>query len=595
MKNRKESLYLQELAYLREKMKLAAAENPHLAEFLEHPNDPDILRLLEGFALLSSNLRSKIGDTYPEVSHETLARIWPHTLRPVPPTAIIQFTPHQGVHQGAVNIPKSTPVTAADGEQNLPFHTCRDLPVEPFVVRDKQIQKTREYSDIVLTLHRTGNVSPGWSGGKLHFFLGTDKNRAAQLSLWLDMHIDDFYLRTAEGETRLRNSYSSGWGVNFQHTLLPTEKLPFTHLQQMTEYYCLPHVFNFITLDINGQHDLQLNPDNTCELIFRLQGELPIDELGDAFQLGCVPAIHLEPMVSPAISLEPDNARYPLALADTARLFRIDSIRTAKQPGEKAAQGSAPRGKPCCFLPIDQFQPKSDWLLDAGDPDNVYFQSRVTDDLLGQLHNQVHFTGMDGKAANNLSPQTVCAYFTGFHIQAMQLGIGEITHTPASVPAHLHARNITAVSPDFPPMVMGKSDWSLINLLNCPPFLLFDAASLKAFLRLYDCYAEHDRTLSRRMQQHINGIVRIDARSGARLDYTKQGQGRSINGNTLHLYLDPACYDNDGIMYQFCRVIDELLACFVVRNNFILLNIYRQGEQQALWTFRQRTGLRSEM
>ncbi|WP_306414910.1 type VI secretion system baseplate subunit TssF, partial [Xenorhabdus cabanillasii] len=213
--------------------------------------------MLEGFAFLSSNLRSKIGDTYPEVSHETLARTWPHTLRPVPPTTIIQFTPHQGIHQGAVNIPKGTPVTAAEGEQNLRFHTCRDLPVEPFVVRDKQIQKTREYSDIVLTLHRTGNVSPCWSGRTLHFFLGTDKNRAAQLSLWLDMHIDDFYLRTAEGETRLRNSYSAGWGANFQHTLLPTEKLPFARLQQMTEYYCLPHVFNFITFNINEQSELQ--------------------------------------------------------------------------------------------------------------------------------------------------------------------------------------------------------------------------------------------------------------------------------------------------------------------------------------------------
>ncbi|MBD2794435.1 type VI secretion system baseplate subunit TssF, partial [Xenorhabdus sp. CUL] len=72
-----------------------------------------------------------------------------------------------------------------------------------------------------------------------------------------------------------------------------------------------------------------------------------------------------------------------------------------------------------------------------------------------------------------MPPQTVCAHVSGYHIQAMQLGIGEITHTQASVPAHLHARNITAVSPDFPPMVMGKSDWLLIDFLNCPPFLLF--------------------------------------------------------------------------------------------------------------------------
>ncbi|WP_169923522.1 type VI secretion system baseplate subunit TssF [Xenorhabdus innexi] len=595
MKNQKESLYLQELAWLREKMKLAATENPSQAEFLEHPNDPDIQRIMEGFSLLSSGVRSKIDDTFPEVSHEALARIWPHTLRPIPPTTILQFTPHQGVHQGAVIIPENTPVTAAAGEQNLPFRTCCDLPVEPFVVLDKQIQKTREYSDIILTLQQTGSSPPLWSGGKLHFFLGTDPDRAAQLSLWLDMQIEDVYLRTAEEEIRLRRSDFLGWGENLRHTLLPTEKSPFARLQQMTEYYCLPHAFSFMTLAVREQRPLQLNPDNTGELIIRLHGELPLDALGDAFQLGCVPALHLAPMVSPPMALKPGHACYPLALADTVQLFRIKSIQTAKQPGEKAAQGSTPRGKPSCFLPIDQFQPKSDWLLNEGDPDNVYFQSWITDDLLGRRHHQIRFMGMDGKAAHNLSPQTVCAHVSGYHIQAMQLGVGDITHTQAPVPAHLHARNITPVSPDFPPMVAGKSDWLLINLLNCPPFMLFDAESLKGFLRLYDCYADHDRTLSRRMQQHINGIVHIEAQSGARIDNTKAGQGRSINGHTLHITLDPACYNNDGSMYQFCRLIDELLTCFIVRNNFILLTLYRQGESQVLWTFRQRTGLRSEM
>ncbi|MBE8598154.1 type VI secretion system baseplate subunit TssF [Xenorhabdus sp. BG5] len=595
MKNRKESLYLQELAYLREKMKLAAAENPHLAPFLGHPNDPDIQRLLEGTALLSSNVRSTVEDDFPQVTHEMLDRIWPHALRPVPPTTIIQFSPHKGIHQGAVNIPQGTPITAVQEEQNLPFHTCRPLHIEPFVVRDKQIQKTREYSDIVLTLHQTGNTPTAWSGGKLYFFLGTDPYRAAQLSLWLDAHIDEIYLRTTEDEKRLRNSKFLGWSENFQQPLLPTENLLFARLQQMTEFYCLPHVFNFMTLAINKQCDLALNPDGSCELVIRLQGELPIDDLGDAFQLGCVPAVHLVPMVSPPVSLTPDNPCYPLPLAETERLFRVKSIQTAKQPGEKNAQGSAPRGKPSHFLPISQFHAKNDWLLDASEPDNVYFQSLITDDLLGRLYNQIHFFGMDGKAANSLSPQSICAHFIGYHVQAMKLGIGDITLTQESVPAHLYASNITPVSPDFPPMVMGKSDWSLINLLNCPPFLLFHAELLKDFLRLYDCYAGHDRALSRRMQQHINGIVHIDALPGSRLDNTKSGQGRVINGNTLHIYLDPACYENDGVMYQFCRMVDQLLACFVVRDNFIMLEIYRQGGQTVLWEFKQQLGLRSEM
>jgi type VI secretion system protein ImpG len=595
MKNRKESLYVQELAYLRELMKQVAAENPQLAEFLDNPNDPDIQRILEGSALLFSNLRSDIDDEFPQITHEVLGRTWPHTLRPVPPTTIIQFTPHQNIHQGAVDIPKNTPIIAEVGEQHFPFHTGRPLHIEPFIVLDKKIQKTREYSDIVLTLRQTGNEVSGWSGGKLHFFLGTDNNRAAQLSLWLDMHIEEIYLRTAEDEKRLRDSDILGWPENLQQTLLPTENPAFAHLQQMTEYYCLPYAFNFMVLDINEQRHLQLNPDGTCELVIRLQGELPVEDLGDAFQLGCVPAVHLVPMASQPISLAPGHARYPLPLAETERFFRVKSIQTAKQPGEKTAQGSAPRGKPCHFLPVDQFHAKNKWLLDASEPENVYFQSLITDDLLGRIHNQMHFTGMDGEAANNLALQSVCAHFVGYHIQAMRLAIGDIHLTQESVPAHLYARNITPVSPDFPPMVMEKSDWRLINLLNIPPFLLFHAESLKDFLGLYDCYAGHDRVLSRRMQQHIRGILRIDVLPKTRLDNTALGQGRTINGNLLRICLDPACYENDGVMYQFCRIIDQMLACFVVRNNFIMLEIYRQGERVVLWQFRQRLGLRSEM
>ncbi|WP_338804161.1 hypothetical protein WDV76_00485 [Xenorhabdus griffiniae] len=59
--------------------------------------------------------------------------------------------------------------------------------------------------------------------------------------------------------------------------------------------------------------------------------------------------------------------------------------------------------------------------------------------------------GMDGKAANTLSPQSVCAHLIGYHVQAMKLGIGDITLTQESVPAHLHACNITPVSPDLSP------------------------------------------------------------------------------------------------------------------------------------------------
>ncbi|MBD2816435.1 type VI secretion system baseplate subunit TssF [Xenorhabdus sp. Flor] len=590
MKNNKESLYLQELAYLREKAKLMAIEFPHLKPFLSTPHDPDIERLFEGFSLLTSNLRNTIEDSYPQITHDMLGRIWPHVLRPVPPTTIIQFTPHQGIHQGATDIPQGAPITTAEREKTLRFRTCRPLHIEPFMVLNRQIQKTREYSEITLTLRQTGAFSDCWQVGLIQFFLGTDRKRAALLSLWLERHLDEIYLRTQSKEKRLRYARLHGCDANFHHSILPTGNNHFDRLQRMTEYYCLPHAFDFITVDALNYQALPLNRDGSFELAFRLEGELPLETLGDAFQLGCVPAVHLETMSSQPIPLEENNAHYTIPLLETERLFQLQGIQTVKQPA-----GKHPHDITLHFQPVTHFCEKSGWLHDEGQPDNLYFQPQLATDLLGRLQNRIHFLDTEGKDTIHLPSQTVCAHFIGYHTQAMTLEPGDITEPQESVPSHLRACNITPVSPDFPPMVMGKSDWSLIGVLNNTPFLLFNTASLKDFLRLYDCYTEYDRALSRRMQQHIDGIVHIETLPGSRLDHSKRGQGRPINGNTLHLYLDPACYENDGVMYQFCRVIDQLLACFVVRDNFILLEIYRQDEQAVLWTFSQRVGLRSEM
>ncbi|CDH26793.1 type VI secretion system baseplate subunit TssF [Xenorhabdus bovienii] len=350
MKNNKTSLYLQELAYLREKAKLVAAECPHLAPFLESLHDPGVERLFEGFSLLTSNVRSTVEDEFPQITHEILGRIWPHALRPVPPTTLMQFTPHQGMHQGAVDIPQGTPITTAEGEHALRFRTCRPLHIEPFIVLDKQIRKTREYSEIIVTLRQTGTAVDRWHVGLLQFFLGTDRERAAQLCLWLERHLDEIYLRTQDEEKRLKYSTVYGCDAHDPHNVLPTNPNHFGRLQRMTEYYCLPHVFDFVTVDALDYRELPLNRDGSFELVFRLEGELPLASLGDAFQLGCVPAVHLETMVSPPIPLAEHHTHYAIPLSETERLFRLQGIQPAKQPGGKPSHAPAWH-----FQPVTQF------------------------------------------------------------------------------------------------------------------------------------------------------------------------------------------------------------------------------------------------
>ncbi|MDB6373724.1 type VI secretion system baseplate subunit TssF [Photorhabdus bodei] len=83
--NKKESLFLQELQYIRQLAQEAAKENPHLADFLsEGAGDPDIERVMQGFALSASRIREKIEDEFPELTSGMLAHIWPYAICHVP-------------------------------------------------------------------------------------------------------------------------------------------------------------------------------------------------------------------------------------------------------------------------------------------------------------------------------------------------------------------------------------------------------------------------------------------------------------------------------------------------------------------------------
>lgn len=49
----------------------------------EKDADPDIERLLEGVAFLTGNLRQKIEDEFPELTHGLIKMLWPNYLRPL--------------------------------------------------------------------------------------------------------------------------------------------------------------------------------------------------------------------------------------------------------------------------------------------------------------------------------------------------------------------------------------------------------------------------------------------------------------------------------------------------------------------------------
>ena len=83
-----------ELEYLQLLEDTVARHKPHLVNFLaEKSSDPDVLRLLEGFAYLSASLRSQIERQFPELTNSLVTMLWPSYARPFPSMTVMQFTP----------------------------------------------------------------------------------------------------------------------------------------------------------------------------------------------------------------------------------------------------------------------------------------------------------------------------------------------------------------------------------------------------------------------------------------------------------------------------------------------------------------------
>ncbi|WP_242689373.1 type VI secretion system baseplate subunit TssF [Photorhabdus cinerea] len=439
--NRRQSLFLQELSYMRQLALEVAKESPHLANFLsEGAGEPGIERLTQGFALLASRVRYKIEDDFPEYGLGMIMRIWPQALRPLPPTSLVQFSPTGENHLGARTLPAGTSVFAGEGEQKMCFETCCPLHIEPLTVINRQLNTTAEYSEITLTLYYSGNT-PEWRSCPLHFFLGRDREQAAQLALWLDFYLCDVQLRTQDKTITLDNCYpvSALWGTERQVSILPArENSPVSILQLMTEYYYLPHVHDFVTIDIRDDRSLvKLNADRTFELILRFEGNLELTDITQTFLLDCVPVRHLEPMTSVEIPVNKGSNDYKIPLEPTQQLFSLDHVYILTEP-------KLERGQPYRYLPIETITPTAHFQPDA---EFIYYYQLNTDcDILQHIHHQLHFFDCYGQPANNLPPQPIFCQFTGYQLKAADLGIGEINQ-PGENAMGLTISNITRFLP----------------------------------------------------------------------------------------------------------------------------------------------------
>ncbi|ETS31479.1 type VI secretion protein [Photorhabdus temperata] len=597
-----EKYFREELDYLRQLGKQAAIEHPHLASFLsEQGSDPDVERLLEGFAFLAGNLRAKIDDQFPELTHGLLHMLWPNYLRPTPSMTIIQYTPDESTVTQATQVKRGTQIQScqlandddeddknifssstdpnkAEKDNRCTFTLCRDVWLFPMSIKDISVNNSNEQGVIGLNFTSKTELSlQGLQLDKLRFYLSGDGYSSTQLYFWLSYYLEDAKLIVGDTIISLPDFDVVPVGFNREDALLPYPKNSYMGYRILQEYFCFSEGFLFF--DITGFPKLPTDlkaSDFTLNLYFSeaIPPEVKIRQ--DTFRLHCVPAINLFPMDSEAIRLDGSQAEYPLRASyshpDRYDIFSIDKV----ESNLLNLDGKPNRtGGERVYVPFESFHHQ---IEHESELNTRYFRIRVKESPFRKgLEHYLSFVRGDASQLLKLeSNENVSVKLTCTNRELpLQLRVGDINYPSLGSPSFASFRNITRPSVPLYPLMSGKYHWSLISNMSLNYMTLLDKDALKQVLSTYDLPSIHNRQSSRSSQKRLDAIERLETQPIDRLF-----KGLPVRGLESTLYIRQQAFSSEGELYLFCNILSRFFALYASVNSFHMLKVINLDNQE---------------
>jgi type VI secretion system protein ImpG len=571
--------YQDELSYLRELGREFAAAYPEVAPFLaERGSDPDVERLLEGFAFLSGRIRQKLDDEYPEITHALVQLLWPQYLRPIPSMAVLQFEPLPQALKETHRVPRGTLVDSVpvDGTATR-FQTVHDVALHPVLLEGVELRM-----EAPPHLRLKFRLPEGVDLRKvaipsLRLFIQGEQLVARALYLCLLHHLDGVTIRPADaraaeprggdakaGDATIVLGRDAVRPVGFDPSepLLPESRITFEGYRLLQEYFTFPAKFHFV--DLVGLERLRgLGECRAFDVTFvlkRLPENMPALGTG-GFLLNCCPIVNLFPHEADPIRLVPGRTEYLLrpAGSDPAH-YEIHSVDRVSG----LLRGTA---KPQEYHPLFGFHHPAA----SGDPDSAYYRLRLTPSAVREgSETHISFVRRSGEIASILSDvEVVSLALTCSNRQlASKLRVGDISVPGPTSPVFARFRNISRVMPSVAPPLEGDIYWRLVSHLALNYLSLGDVENLRAIIGLYNFRGLVDRQAEQAGRQTAEGIKLVEIRPATRLL-----EGAPVRGVSIRLDMEEDNYAGEGDMYLFASILNEFFALYVTANSFSQLEV----------------------
>jgi len=570
--------YREELAFLREMGREFAAAHPDAAHFLaDRGSDPDVERLLEGFAFLAGQIRQKLDDELPEVTHSLLGLLWPNYLRPIPSMTILQFAALPGLLRERRLIPRGTEIDSiAVDETTCRFQTAFDVALEPVEVEEAQLETPLSGMPAIRLRIKTvaGVKLHSLRLSRLRIYLSGEPMVQRVLYLLLSRYVTGVTLRSITAGTVVRTAALPASSVEMkgfgeQESLLAYAPYAFAGYRVIQEYFAFPQKFFFVEfagLDIVSQ----LGSDDTFEIVIALS-RAPATETRvsrENFLLGCVTAVNLFKHDADPINVEHDKTEYLVRASgkDSSHyeIYSVDSV-------VGHVQGSGAEQRYPAFFSFGHGGAPA-----KGQADAHYHHVRLKPSLLYEgAETYISFLSVSGDAS--LPPaETVTLELTCTNRGLPRtLRVGDIASPTRSSPEFARFRNITKPTAPISPPMDGDLFWRLISNLSLNYLSLASPEALRGVLSLYNFPRFSDRQAARENEMRIAAITSITARHEESLHH-----GAALRGVALTVELDEHGFSGDGDLALFGTVLDEFLALYATLNSTSRLTVKgsRAGE-----------------
>jgi len=557
--------YQDELLYLRELGAEFARAHPTAAHFLAAPgSDPDVERMLEGFAFLSAKVRQKLDDEIPEVTAGLFSMLWPHYLRPVPSMSILEFQPVLAALRQSQTIRSGIRVQSVPVEgTHCPFQTAYPVTLNPLSLDQVQIEAMA--------------TGPGrlWLGFKLwnqakpqtldlkrvRVHLHGDPTLTFALYYYLSAHLREAWAGGSGPGARSGGDLCpiriEPVGFGEEEALLPYPSRSFAGYRLLQEYFSLQEKFLFLDIiGLEGLRDATVGEQFWVE--FRFDRPLPaaIRPTPDDIRLYCTPIVNLFPHESDPLRIDHTKVEYRVRPQGASPLhYEVYSI--DRVVGYQS--GSAQEKEIPSFLSFSH---------DLSPRERLHYYSASMREAVVDERADTFLSFVDDRAEASVPPvETISVKLQCTNRRLPEaLRAGDI-HVPTDTsPEFVRFRNLTVPIGSVPPPLGGDLHWRLVSHLSLNYLSVTNVEALRGILGLYNFHAMRDPRAARANALRLEGIQAISARP---IDSLVDGS--LLRGLRVSLELNEDRFAGDGDLYLFCTVLNEFLNLYASINSFVEL------------------------